>query len=471
MQTSSTPSFFEFNPKKIPYQYRVIHDVETKFNYNLGPHYLLLSGSVGSAKSALMAWLIIRHCTQFTGACALIGRKAMPDLKDTIFQKILEMLDNSFVEDVDYVVNLTETSIKFSNGSEIISRSWHDKKYTKFRSLELSFMAIEELTENDKKDWRFFNECIARLGRRPHVPQNIFIAATNPDSPDHPAHKFFIQGATRSGYTAHKGDTIHTYFSLTEHNPFLPKWYIEGLKEKYDAKLIRRMLYGEWLHIHTDVIFHQYDPEIHYRLENTKPDVELPLRLTFDFNIRKGKPMSSALAQYNPRARSYIFIDEVAVEGARTLDACEEWAGKGYFDLPHNPEIIIHGDATGTKGDSRGVVSDYDIIEKYLANYRRKDRKPINYVIQLPSRNPPLRERHNTANGLLRNAKGLVRVFIDKRCKMVNEGFTNTRLKENAGYLEDETTEGQDISTAVTYLMHYVETYGHDTETEDITFS
>jgi hypothetical protein len=54
---------------------------------------------------------------------------------------------------------------------------------------------------------------------------------------------------------------------------------------------------------------------------------------------------------------------------------------------------------------------------------------------------------------------------------MVNEGFTNTRLKENAGYLEDQTTEGQDISTAVTYLMHYVETYGHDTESEDITFS
>jgi len=135
MQASSTPSFFEFNPKKIPYQYRVIHDVKLKYDFNLGPHYILLSGSVGSAKSALMAWLIIDHCTQYSGACALIGRKAMPDLKDTIFQKIIEMLDNSFVEGVDYVVNLTESSIKFSNGSEIISRSWHDKKYTKFRSL------------------------------------------------------------------------------------------------------------------------------------------------------------------------------------------------------------------------------------------------------------------------------------------------------------------------------------------------
>lgn len=471
MQASSTPSFFEFNPKKIPYQYRVIHDVKLKYDFNLGPHYILLSGSVGSAKSALMAWLIIDHCTQYSGACALIGRKAMPDLKDTIFQKIIEMLDNSFVEGVDYVVNLTESSIKFSNGSEIISRSWHDKKYTKFRSLELSFIAIEELTENDKKDWKFFNEVIARLGRRPHVPVNLFIAATNPDDPDHPAYKFFIDGAKRVGYQAHKDITRHTYFSLTEHNPFLPKWYIEGLKQKYDAKLIRRMLYGEWLYIATDIIYYEYDPELHYRLVDTLPDKELPLRFTFDFNIRKGKPMSSALAQYNPRARKYVFIDEVAVEGARTLDSLHEWQGKGYFDLPHNPEIIVHGDATGARGDSRGPKSDYDIIEHFLANYRRKDGRSLRYTLQVPKTNPPVRERHNIANGLLKNAKGLVRVFIDKRCKMVHEGFTNTRLKENAGYLEDETTTGQDISTAVTYLMHYVETYGHDTESEDIIFS
>lgn len=471
MQTSSTPSFLDFNPKFIPYQYRVIHDIKVKFDFSNGPHYLLLSGSVGSAKSALMAWLIIDHCTQYDGAVALIGRKAMPDLKDTIFQKILEMLDHSFVESVDYVINLTETSIRFSNGSEIISRSWHDKKYTKFRSLELSFIAIEEVTENDAKDWKFFNELIARLGRRPHVPVNIFIGATNPDSPDHPAYKFFIDGGKRDKNVVRKGTNRHTYYSLTEQNPFLPAWYIEGLKEKYDAKLIRRMLYGEWLHIHTDVLYYQYDPEIHFQLENTKPDKELPLRLTFDFNIRKGKPMSSALLQYSPRGRKYVFIDEVAVEGARTVDALEEWAGKGYLDLPHNPEIIIHGDATGKRGDSRGTSSDYSIIEDYLRRYNRKDGQAINYALQVPAANPPLRERHNKANGQLKNAQGRVSVFIDKRCKVIHEGFLNTRLKENAGYLEDETTTGQDISTAVTYAIHYVETYGHSNETEDITFS
>lgn len=470
MRLSSTPTFLKFNPKYIPYQYRVIHDIKAKFQWNNGPHYILLSGSVGSAKSVLMAWIIIDHCTQFAGACALIGRKAMPDLKDTLFQKLIEMLDGSLEEGVDYKINLTESSIKFSNGSEIISRSWHDKKYTKFRSLELSLIAIEELTENDSKDWKFFNEVIARLGRRPHVPQNIFIAASNPDAPDHPAYKFFIEGAKKDKYVAHKESNIHTYFSITDHNPFLPKWYIEGLKEKYDAKLIRRMLYGEWLYIHTDVIYYEYNPEIHFRLENTKPDRELPLRLTFDFNIRKGKPMSSALLQYNPRARKYVFIDEVAVDGARTADALEEWAGKGYFDLEHNPEIIIHGDASGKRGDSRGTQSDFDIIYRYISNYRRKDGKSINVTLQVPLSNPPLRERHNIANGILKNAQGIVRIAIDRRCKKINEGFTNTRLKENAGYLEDETTLGQDISTAVTYAIHYIETYGHSIDTENIKF-
>ena len=471
MQTSSTPSFFQFNPRYVPYQYRVIHDLEIKYDYTNGPQFILLSGSVGSAKSVLMAWLIIKHCQEYKGARALIGRKAMPDLKDTIFQKILEMLDGSFIEGVDYVVNLTSTSIAFSNGSEIISRSWHDKKYTKFRSLELSFIAIEEVTENDAKDWKFFNELIARLGRLPHVPVNLFIGATNPDSPDHPCHKFFIEGGKRVKDVVHKTPNIHTYYSITEKNPFLPRWYIEGLKEKYDAKLIRRMLYGEWLHIHTDVIYYQYNPEIHFTLENTLPDKDLPLRLSFDFNIQKNKPMSSILLQYNPRGRKYVFIDEVAVDGARTGDALEEWAGKGYFDLPHNPEIIIHGDATGSRGDTRGPRSDYDVIEDFMRRYKRKDGQRLEYDVQILKSNPSIRERHNIANGQLKNAAGRVSVFIDKRCKVVHEGFLNTRLKENAGYIEDQSTKGQDISTACTYAIHYIETQGHSNQMQDVTFS
>jgi len=204
---------------------------------------------------------------------------------------------------------------------------------------------------------------------------------------------------------------------------------------------------------------------------------QYPLRLTFDFNVQKNKPMSSAAFQYRPYAtnriptdRTFTFIDEVAIEGARTVDALDEWQGKGYFDLKGNPEIIVHGDASGSHNDTRSKGSDYDIIEDYLANYKRKDGKHLNYEIMILKKNPPLRERHNHTNGALENAEGTISVAIDKRCNTIDDGFSNTRLKEKAGYIEDQSTEGQDISTAVTYGIHYCLNYCTDDD-DEIEFS
>ena len=312
------------------------------------------------------------------------------------------------------------------------------------------------------------------------IPENIFIAATNPDDPSHEAYKFFIKGSKKKGNYAGKTDedgltNIHTYYSLTEQNPFLPDWYHASLRKKYDAKMIRRMLYGEWLYISTDVIYYCYEPVKHF-VPNLKIDNNLPLRLSFDFNIAKGKPMSSCILQFNPKAsnrviqdRRFKFFDEVAIEGAKTLNAMDEWQGKGWFDLKHNPKIIVHGDQTGSKSDSRGVKSDYDIIEKYLANYVRKDGEPLEYDIELPSVNPPVRERHNITNGQLENSEGEVAIAIDDSCYFIDAGFSNTRLAEKAKYTEDQTTEGQDMSTAATYAIHYCVEYGM-IDDEDIMF-
>jgi hypothetical protein len=469
---SSTPTFREFTPEHIPFQYRVVYDIKQRFEYDEGPQFVLLSGSVGSAKSLLIAYLVIAHCLEFNGSCALVARKGMPDLKDTIWLKIEQMLDGSFIEGVDYIKNDTRTEITFiKTGSRIITRSWHDKKYKKFRSIEVSFIAIEEMTENNDQDKEAFIEMLARIGRLPHVPENVVIGATNPDDPSHWVYEFFIKGSKRSttcDYYAFKPPNVHTYYSRTHDNPFLPSWYIEQLKDKYDSKMQRRLLFGEWLYISTDVIYYQYNPEIHTRLKNSKYDPDLAIRLTFDFNIRKGKPMSSASFQFNPRIRKFCFYDEVAVEGARTGDALEEWAGKGVFDHPDITDIVVHGDAAGKHRDSRGSKTDYDIIERFIVNYVRKDKKKLKCYIEVPKSNPRLRDRHNIANGQLEKK----RVIIDERCEYVDKGLSNARLKENAGYIEDQSVEGQDMSTAVTYGIYYVIEYGDDyIDEQPITFS
>jgi PBSX family phage terminase large subunit len=187
----ANPTFDNFDPTIIKYQADVIDDIFFNFDYSKGIHEVLLSGSVGSAKSVLMAHIGIRHCLENSRARLLIGRKSLPDLKDTIFQKICEHLDTPELMQKVKVLNDTSPYIKFINGSEIIYKTWSDTKYKKFRSLELSAAIFEELTENDEDDKEAYIECKMRIGRLPHIKQNFIISATNPDSPSHWVYSYF----------------------------------------------------------------------------------------------------------------------------------------------------------------------------------------------------------------------------------------------------------------------------------------
>ena len=469
-----TPSFLEFNPKLIPYQYQVIYNIKKKFTYENGPHEILLSGSIGSAKSCLLAWLIISHCTTFMGARALIGRRSMPDLKETIFQTIIDMLQGydqdgipEFIEDVDYIVNLTTSTITFYVGgryfSQIISRSWADKKYKKFRSVNISFLAIEEMTENTTKECKgFYTEAIGRLGRIPHIANKecISIIATNPDDPGHFCYDYFIKGSKNN-------PNRHVVYSLTEMNPFLPKWYIKSLREKYDSKMIQRLLEGKWIYIASEQIYYEYDSNIHYGFDN-EIDPNYAVRLTFDFNISKGKPMSSVCFQYNDRTKMFKALDEVCIEGARTKTAIENWRDKGIFDLKGNPQIIIHGDATGFAGDSTSEDNDFEILEKFLSNFTRDDGRSLDFEIQVEEINPSIRNRHNSLNGSLKNDLGDVRIQVNEKCVMLDKGLSKSQLKDGNSYTEDQTTEGQDVAVAFGYGVYAVKE-GHYEYKDSIT--
>ena len=129
----------------------------------------------------------------------MLGRLGLPDLKDTIFKKILEHLEGTklignkpFKEGKHYTVRQDIASIKFFNGSEIISRSWSDNKFLKLRSLELSAAIFEELTENEEKHMPAYRETTMRVGRLPHIKENWIISCTNPDDPGHWVYDRFI---------------------------------------------------------------------------------------------------------------------------------------------------------------------------------------------------------------------------------------------------------------------------------------
>ena len=426
MKQTSTPKLLEFMPV-IPYQAEVIQDVLFNFDYSLGTHEILLSGSVGSAKTMLMAHLIVLHAMTNKGAVIGIGRRVLRDLKGTLLKCIRDHID----EQVKYTYHKSTGVIEIpSMNSKILPFSWDDGNFKKFRSYEFSAFFIEELTENE--DEELYDEVYNRVGRLQHIKQKIIVKATNPDSPEHWAYKRFI---------TKKSPTTHVYYSVTKDNPFLPKSYVSNLQENLDPKLARRMLYGEWVEINKEVVYYAYQKERNYIDKSYDIHPHLPIRICFDFNIGAGKPMSCTLMQYD--GTSFHFFNQSVIHGARTEDIMEDLEGRGLLTNKHR--YIIHGDASGKNKDTRNKKSDYDIISAYMAKLG------LTYEMQVPLANPPVRKRHNTVNAYCFNSNNVARLFVYKDAQTVDEGLRLTKLKDGAQYIEDDSKEYQHVTTAVGY--------------------
>lgn len=395
---------------------------------------VLLSGNVGSAKSTCMAHIIVSHCLRYPNSNFGIGRRALPRLKETLALKIREHLSEDLGVGMLAKYSETRGSFSFTNGSKITPFTWSDKNFKKYRSYELSGMALEELTENPDQDKDCYFEAIQRVGRRGNIPERIMITATNPGSPSSIWYKHFYHRETQSK---------KVYEFRAADNPYLPKGYIENLREILDPKEAQRMLDGKWIEINSEVIYYAYDRAHNFRNESYIIDGRYPVYITFDFNIGTGKPLSVAFLQHIGK-ETHVF-NEVVIEGQRTLDSLDEAHARGL--LTNSYKYIVHGDASGRNRDTRSRKSDYELIENFLSNIN------VQYKIDVPSKNPGVRERHNLVNGRILNANGERGLFIYKDAPTADEGMRLTALKQNGSYIEDDSKRYQHITTAIGYSV------------------
>lgn len=441
-KTISKPTLNEF----IPFGYqRNVMRLTRDWDFKESTPEILLSGSYGSAKSVLMAHLGICHAIENPGACIALCRKALPDLKKTIYAEVVNHLDNTgLIEGKHFRTNDTRAEVSLYNGSKFIACTWADKRYKKFRSLKLSMAIFEEITENNADDYEAFFQIKSRLRRVDQITENILLAACNPDSPDHWVYEYFIEPNLKDSHP-----TREVFYSVTTDNPYLDPAYIEQLRRDLNPKEADRFLRGLWFDMRGDRIYYAYDPEKHFSKRDYNPKPHLPIRLCFDFNIGYGKPMSCTLMQYDPDRDYYYFFDEIIIEGVRTADIIEEYCSR----YPDQYQIIIHGDSTGKARDTRSKKSDYDIIRKCLADHDRE------CEVQVPAKNPPIRTRHNRVNARFLNDLGETRIMLYKKCKVLDKGLRLTRLKDGGQYIEDDSKYEQHVTTALGYGIMAVEIF------------
>jgi hypothetical protein len=142
---------------------------------------------------------------------------------------------------------------------------------------------------------------------------------------------------------------------------------------------------------------------------------QLPLSWAIDFNMN---PLCSVLAQVH-EGRVYI-LEEMILPDSNTLAACEELLSrtqKWNTGIPLN--VYVYGDATAEQRRTSASRTDWQIVKEFFGRY--PDRYHAH--IRVPSSNPPVKDRINCVNALLRNHAGQHRMLVDQSCKHLIKDF------------------------------------------------
>lgn len=141
-------------------------------------------------------------------------------------------------------------------------------------------------------------------------------------------------------------------------------------------------------------------------------------------------------------------IDEVHLEdNSNTRRVCErlieKWGGV------HRGGVVCYGDETGGARRSSAERSDWATIEDYLARQWPAMR------IDLPSANPLERDRVVVTNSRLKNAAGVVRVYVDQDgAPNLVKDLDETLLDDNGDLDEGPEKKRTHNSDALGYLLH-----------------
>lgn len=245
----------------------------------------------------------------------------------------------------------------------------------------------------------------------------------------------------------------------TDDNPQDPRQKGEALWESRHS--IKKLMQVRAQSIRTFESLYQQDPKptqvggefyksfnVNRNTGDTAYNPELPLHLTFDFNVNPY--MTCCVWQIN--GKNAVQLAEICTSSPHntTKGVCNAFKAK----FPkHTAGTFIYGDPSGMKEDTRSEkgYNDYFIILKELADY-----KPS---LRVQKQAPPVVMRANFINTIFEVGYMGVNILIDKNChktiadySYLKEDSDGTKLKEKQ----------KDPSTGVTS-----EKYGHTSDAND----
>ncbi len=381
------------------------------------------SGPIGSGKSQALCHEAIRMSYKNAGRMGLLGAPTYPMLRDATQVALLEILRSNEVpfelQKSDGVIELKDTR------SKIVLRSVDE--FERLRGTNLAWFGIDELTYAREEAWLRLE---GRL-RDPRASRLSGFAVWTPKGYDWVYNRFIKKQI--QGYDTILAKPFENRYLLTA----VPDFY-ERLKGSYDTKFYEQEVRGEYLNAGGNRVYDAFDRQVNVR--EAEIDRHQPILWALDFNV---DPMSSVVAQIRDE-RVYV-VEEQSLRRVGTLDACEQFYGH-YGDHPGGIEVFA--DATGARMQTSGA-SDHQMIRDFFARKRHGSLR-----FRVGRTNPPVRDRVQLVNRMLRDARGVARLFVASRCRGLIRDFEEVRYRNDSSEI-DKTSDSSltHLADAIGYLL------------------
>ena len=116
--------------------------------------------------------------------------------------------------------------------------------------------------------------------------------------------------------------------------------------------------------------------------------------------------------------------------------------------------VYVYGDATGEQRRTSASRTDWQIVKEFFGRYADR----YHATFRVPSSNPPVKDRINCVNALLRNHAGQHRMLVDPSCKHLIKDFEQVCWKADPhgnplADLDKSDPMRTHVSDAVGYLV------------------
>lgn len=405
--------------------------------------FAIYQGGYGSGKTWCGSLLGILLAKKYPGCRGLVGAKEYELVRKTTLVSYLEHLEAlGYQQGVHYTYNKVDKIIKFKNGSEILFSQLDNPE--KFKSLNLHWAEIEEASQIGDDT---IKQLLGRL-RNTYRGKNWvnfryrLFGHTNPQADKGWIYERFVE---------QKLPNYRLIIAPTTNNIYLPKHYVQSMRDSFDEEYFRINVLGEFGDYNSGLVVKGFSDE---NVKKLKYCPTLPLHLTCDFNV---DPMMWCIAHKDEE--NVYFFDEIVVENA-TTEMCFKEFLRRYPN--HKAKIIINGDASGDNRSTQSEFTNYAIMRQLLRSAGYKDSQ---FEFALRDYNPPILNRIAAFNARVKNADGKRRLFIDKRkCKYLYQNVHNLKYKEGTSIIDAPSIHQIKQDRNKKFLLHIFDAASYLTE-------